>query len=162
MLATEMYRTAANAKIQLDPLLASEFDRVFGGEPVEALRWAWGVWRARSPFFPAICDVISLLKDFHRGERERQEEAARRQERQLLEEGRRKGLVPEFAETVRELHAVLANIGEEPEHVARMRRFRERIARASVAIGTLQLSDEQIEARRTREREEIRRYQESS
>lgn len=158
MLATEMYRTAANAKIPLDPLLASEFDRLFGSEPIEALRWAWGVWRARSPYFPAICDIVSLLRDFHRSERGREEEAAKREERRLLEDARKKGLVPEFADTVRELKAVLSAVGEEPEHVARMRRFKERIARAAAAVGTLDLSDEQIQSRRQRERAEIARY----
>lgn len=160
MLATEMYRTAANAKIGLDPVLASEFDRLFGSEPVEALRWAWGVWRSRSPFFPAICDIVNLLLEFHRSERERKAAAEKREERRLLEEARRKGLVPEFSDTVRELRTVLSAVGEEPEHMARMRRFKERIARASAAIGTLELSDEQIQSRRERERVEIERYRE--
>ena len=153
-----MYRTAANAKIPLDPVLASEFDRLFGAEPVEALRWAWGVWRARSPYFPAICEIVTLLRDFHRGEQERIAEAAKREERRLLEQARQKGVVPEFADTVRELRAVLNAVGEEPDHVARMRRFNERIARASSAIGTLELTDEQIQSRRQRERAEIERY----
>lgn len=149
-----------NAKMTLDEegLLTAEFDRRFCQETPEAIEWAFEAWREKSPFFPAVSDIIGLLKDFKRGQREQEELKARLDEKFLLEERRKQGQVPDFVDVLKQLKAVAEKA--EPEHMQRMRKFDEKLdmKRVSLSAATLGLSPEQIQARRDKERAEIRRY----
>jgi hypothetical protein len=161
-LAIQVHLTALNAKITLDEegLLTAEFDRVFSRESPEAIQWAFQVWRERSPFFPAVSEIRKLVIEFKRGQREQMELQAQMDERFLLEERRRQGQVPDFVEVLKQLRAIADE--SKPEHMERQQRFDQRIQRISVAASTLDLTPEQIQARRDKERAEIARYREHS
>lgn len=141
-------------------LLTAEFDRVFGREDSSAIEWSFQVWREKSPFFPAVSEILALLKEYKRGLREQMELKAALDQKFLLEEGRKQGQVPEFSEVLKELKTVADRV--KPEHAERTRRFQEKLdmKRASLAAATLDLTPEQIRARRDKERAEIRRYTE--
>lgn len=161
-LAIQVHLTALNAKITLDEegLLTAEFDRVFSRESPEAIQWAFQVWRDKSPFFPAVSEIVALVKEFKRGEREQAALKAQLDEKFLLEERRRLGQVPDFTEVLKQLKAIADEV--KPEHMERQQRFDRRIQRISVATATLDLTPEQIQTRRAKERAEIARYREHS
>lgn len=162
-LAIQVHLTALNAKMTLDEegLLTSEFDRVFSKEQPEALQWAFQVWREKSPFFPAISEIRKLIADWRRGEQERRELESRMEENFLLEERRKQGQVPDFPEVVKQLQNVIESMPE-PEHMKRHRQFNQRIERIGIAVNSIHLTEEQIAARRGKERAECERYREHS
>ena len=159
-LAVQMHVTALNAKSEPEPELVAEFDRRFSKEPPGALLWAFEAWRDASPFFPAVSDIRKLLRDWHRAARERQELDARLDEKFLLEERRKQGQVPDFAEVVKQLQEVCGKQEAEPTKHERTFRDRMEMKRISLATATMTLSDEEIRARRQKELEEIRQYRE--
>jgi len=138
----------------------AEFDRVFSREAPDAIKWAFQVWRDKSPFFPAVCEIRKLLTEFHRGQREQAELQARLDEKFLLEERRRQGQVPDFSDVLKELRAIAFDA--KPEHLERQHHFEQRVQRAVIAANTLDLTEDQIKARREKERAEIARYREHS
>jgi hypothetical protein len=150
-----------NAKMTLDEegLLMAEFDRVFSRETPESIRWAFQVWRDRSPFFPALSEVRTLIAEWHRSRREAAEAEASRREKVAIEKARKEGKLMEFAEVVKHLQEITA-AHPEPEHLKRHREFNLRMQRVAPAVGTLHMSEEEIRARREKERAELRRYQE--
>lgn len=154
-----MHLTALNAKSEPEAELAGEFNRVFSKESPDALKWAFEAWRDKSPFFPAISDVLKLVKEYKRGQREHAELKARLDEKFLIEQRRALGQVPDFPDVVKQLQAIAVNI--EPEWMKREKKFRDRMQHAAAAIPTLTLSDEQIRARRFKEREEIQRHEDA-
>jgi hypothetical protein len=162
-LAIQIHLTALNAKVTLDDegVLAAEFDAVFSKESPVAIQWAFRVWRDKSPYFPAISEIRALIAEWRRGERERQELESRMEEKFLLEERRKQGQVPDFTEVVKQLKAVCDQTAEVP-HIMREREFRQRINRIAMAAGTLELTPEEIAARREKERAEIERYRQHS
>lgn len=135
----------------------AEFDREFSSEPPEALEWAFKAWRRDSPFFPAISEICKLLAGWHREKREAVEADKRRAEREAIEQARKEGKLLDFVDVVQQVKQVL-EATPEPEHMKRLREFRQRLERASLAVGTLHLSEDQIAARREKEREECERY----
>jgi hypothetical protein len=157
MLAVQMHLTNLNAKSEMPAELIAEFDRCFSNEPVPALKWAFRVWRDQSSFHPGIADIRKLLKEWRRGERERLELEARMDERFLLEEGRRQGQVLSFGEVVRQVQEAVKKMPQ-PEHEKKEERFAQKMASISQIIPTLNLSEEQIAARRARERNECEKY----
>lgn len=162
MLGVQMHLTALNAKSEPEEELVSEFDRALSKEPPAAIEWAFVAWRDRSPFFPAISDIRKLLNEWRRAERERQELESQMEEKFLLEERRRQGQVPNFADVVKQLQAVAD--GAEPEFMKKQKQFRQKMEMQpiSLATATLNLTEDQIRARRDKEIAEIRRYQEHS
>lgn len=157
MLGVQMHLTALNAKSEPEKELVSEFDRVFSRESPEAIRWAFEVWRDRSPFFPAVCEIRALVIEFKRRQREQSELNARLDDRFLLEERRKQGQVPDFPAVLQQLREAVDAKGE-PEFMKRHRQFKQQMERLSIAVGTLGLSEEQIRARREKELAEIARY----
>jgi hypothetical protein len=155
-----MHLTALNAKSEPEAELTREFMRVLTKEPPAAVQWAFQAWRDVSPYFPAVSDIRKLLKDWHRGVRERIALEARLEERFLLEERRAQGQIPDFAEIVEKLREVSAQQECEPAKRERTYRQRMEMRRVSLAAGGLLLSEEQIRARRQKELDEIRRYRE--
>src|SRR5689334_17679298 len=73
MLGVQMHLTALNAKSEPEAELVSEFDRIFSRESPDAIQWAFQTWREKSPFFPAVSEMIALVKEFKRGQREQAE-----------------------------------------------------------------------------------------
>ncbi|HLZ49259.1 MAG TPA: hypothetical protein VKP61_00775 [Candidatus Acidoferrum sp.] len=134
----------------------AEFDRVFSRESPDAIQWAFQMWREKSPFFPALSEMIALVKEFKRGQREQAELKARLDEKFLLEERRRQGQVPDFPEVIKELKVIAERV--QPEWAEREKRFKQRIERISLAAATLDLTPEQIRERRARELAEMKRY----
>jgi hypothetical protein len=161
-LAIQVHLTALNAKITLDEegLLTAEFDRVFSRESPEAIQWAFQVWREQSPFFPAVSEIRKLVLDWQRGQREQSALRAEMDQRFLLEEGRKRGEVLDFGETVKLLKEIADQA--KPDSEERERRFQQRMLKAAMAMPTIQLTEEQIKARRDKERAEIARYREHS
>lgn len=153
-----MHLTTLNSKSEPEPELAAEFGRVFAKESPTALEWSFRVWRDRSPFFPAVSDILALVKEWRRGEQERKELHDKLDQKFLLEEGRRQGQVPELAEVFQNLRAVAAR-SMDIEPMKREQRYREKIASAQIASPPVTLSQEQIVARRDKEREEIEEYE---
>lgn len=156
MLGVQMHLTALNAKSEPEAELVSEFDRIFSRESPDAIQWAFQTWREKSPFFPAVSEMIALIKEFKRGQREQAELKARLDEQFLLEERRRQGQVPDFSEVVKELKVIAERV--QPEWAEREKRFKQRIERISLAAATLDLTPEQIQQRRARECAEVERY----
>jgi hypothetical protein len=159
-LAVQMHLTALNAKSEPEAELTREFMRVLTKEPPAAVQWAFQAWRDTSPYFPAVSDIRKLLKDWHRGVRERIALEERLEERFLLEERRAQGQIPDFAEIVEKLREVSAQQECEPAKRERTYRQRMEMRRVSLAADGLLLSEEQIRARRQKELDEIRRYRE--
>jgi len=159
-----MNKTAQNAKTEPTPELMAEFDRVFGQEPPEATDWVWPLWRAKSPFWPAICDIHALYADWRRGQREQTELRARQDERAKIEEARKRGELVEFSAIVKGLKKLVKKIPE-PEPCHRVRVMRQHQVNAcvpSIDSAWARMSPEQKEARAEREREEIERYRSES
>jgi len=157
-IAVQVHLTALNSKSESDAGLAQEFLRSFWAEPPEAVEWAFRSWRDASPFFPAISEIRALVDRWHREKREAAEAEKRRAEREAIDQARREGKLVDFADLRKELANTLA-AQPEPEHTKKQREFQHRMQRAALAVGTLHLSEEEIRARRERERKEIRRYQ---
>lgn len=155
-----MHLTALNAKSEPESELVAEFDRVFSRESPEAIQWAFQVWREQSPFFPAVSEIRKLVIDWHRGQREQAALRAQLDERFLLQEGRKRGEVLAFDEIVKQLKQVADEA--RPESEERERQFRHRMLKAAMALPTIQLTEDQIRARREKELQEIRRYREHS
>lgn len=160
MLGHQINLTALNAKSDPAPELVAEFDRKFSRESPEALAWAFDVWRDQSPFFPSIAEIRKLLMDWRRGQREQMELKTKLDEEFLLEERRRQGQVPDFPQVLQQLKAVVDAV--QPEHMEREKQFRQRMLRAAQIVPTLDLTEEQIRARREKEKAEIARYREHS
>jgi hypothetical protein len=153
----ETFQTADNANMTVSEERMAEFMRVFSGEAPEPIIYAFRSWRAQFQFFPAECHIRGLIDRWHREKREAAEAKARRREKEAVEQARKEGKVLEFPDLVKELQSKLDS-APEPEHVKRHRQFRQRVERASLAVGTLLLSEEQIAARRERERAECEKY----
>jgi hypothetical protein len=161
MLGLQMHLTALNAKSEPEEELVAEFDRRFGKESPEALEWAFVAWRDRSPFFPTVSDIRQLLREYRKAEMERIALEAQLEEKFLLEQRRRQGKVPDFGEVIKQLKAI-AESTPESESQKQWRKFNERVravAPASIALSTLHLTEEQIRARREKERREIKYYE---
>lgn len=133
--------------------LTAEFDRVFSGQPAEALDYAFASWREVSQFIPTIADIRGLLKDWHRNKTELKSKTEQRAEKERLETGRATGEVVDLVD----LKAELAHMCQMPiaptAHQQKLKAAMER-ARRTNFIPPIQLTPEQIESRREREREE--------
>lgn len=160
-IAVQIHLTALDAKSEPEPALVAEFDDVLSGEPPEAIKWAFRTWRDQSKYFPAISEIRKLIERWHREQRETAEAEKRRAEREAIDRARREGKLIDFVDVVRQMNQVVAT-APEPEHVKRQREFNHRMQRASAAIATLELTEEQIQSRREKERREIQRYREGS
>lgn len=102
VLAKEIHLTRLNAKTEPDELLEDEFMRMFCVEPAEAVEFAFRERRERSPFFPAISDIVDLIGIWKRRKREADDEERRRAEQAETEHRRAKGECVDVAE-VRQL-----------------------------------------------------------
>jgi hypothetical protein len=156
-LGREINLTALNAKSDPSPELIAEFDRLFGKESPEALEWAFKAWRDQSPFFPPICEIRKLVREFQHGEREQRQLRAQMDERFLLEEARKRGELLEFGEVVQQLKDFVSKMPE-PEHAKREKRFQQKMASVTQIVPSLNLSADQIATRRDKERAECEQY----
>lgn len=160
LLAVQIHLTRLNSKTEPDQYFDAEFLRIFRAESPEAIQWVFQAWRNESPYFPAISDIQRLLRAWRRAQRERLELEARLEEKFLLEERRKRGEVPDYAEIVRQLRAI-AERTPVSDVEERRRKFCSRISSVAQIVPALHLSEEEIAARREKEREEIRRYLEN-
>lgn len=153
-LLREMRLTAANAKIVLHQDLNEEFLRALCKYPSEAVESAFRAWRDVSPFFPAISDIRALCEVWCRRKRETDEAQRRAAERQESNVARERGELVDFADIVERLKDVC----KMPERVPAQTRT---VAMREPPLA-LQLTKEQVAARRQKEREEIERYKENA
>lgn len=142
----------------MEPELAGEFDRVFSEQPPEALAYAFANWREVSQFMPTIADIATLLRQWRRQKFDAAEADRARRERAESERARRDGSLAGFDAIVRELKTIAKKMPEAPT-AQRLRRARER--EVSFIVPPVQLTPEQIAARREFERQEIRKAGES-
>jgi hypothetical protein len=156
-LAIEMHLTALNAKVTLDSALVREFRHVFDTETPEAIQWAWRAWRHRSPYFPAISDILTLVADWQRGQAEQEELRGRHERRVLYEKARAEGKLVDFAELRAKLYEVAKSKGFPAEPARRLRDYELR-TRHVPTIPAVKMTPEEIEGRRNKERVEIERY----
>lgn len=154
-LAVEMHLTGLNAKSEPPSELAAEFDKKFGALPPEAIQWIFSQWRDISPFWPPISALRELLGQW----RNEQEFLRQRAESRELREAREKGSLVEFADIVDQLKAIAKGMPE-PETSKRVKDLRQR--EVNVAAPAVQLTAEQIKARRAAELAEIQRYEEKA
>ena len=159
-LAVQMHLTTLNAKSEPEEELVAEFGRVFAKESPVVIEWVFRTWREQSQFFPAIADILKLVKEWRRGERERKELEKGLKDKFLLEEGRKQGQVPELVEIFQQLKDVAMKTMDVPT-MQREAQFRERIQRVEPTIipPAVRLTAEQIEARRSKEQAEIHQYE---
>ena len=75
----------------------------------------------------------------------------------LLEEGRKRGEVQEFGEIVRKMKDIASKMPE-PEHMKRWSRFKQQMASITQIVPEIELSEDQIRARREKERAECEQY----
>lgn len=132
--------------------LLKEFRRLFEKEPPEEIGWVFEAWRNKSGFFPAIADIWELIFEWRRGQRQQQELREQLKEKLSLEEAREAGLLVPFDEMRKQLLEIADRMGF-PVAPTKMRP----VSRREMPPA-LQLTKEQIEARRPAEREEIERY----
>ena len=158
MLVSELDLTATNSKTVLEPRLSGEFLRVLSEFPAEAVEAAFRGWRDVSPFFPAVSDIRGLCEAWVRRKRELDEEIAKTAEQIKVEAAREAGELVDFADIKRELLAIAQFPTAPTERQERQKAAIERLRRSD-APPALQLTKEQIEARREQELEEIRRYE---
>lgn len=156
-----MHLTALNVKSEPESELVAEFDRRFSKEPAVALAWAFEAWRDESRFFPAVADIRKLLRDWHRGQRERKELEEKLDQQFRLDQARQRGEILSYPELLKLLREDATKMAE-PEHVTRMKKFRTRMSGITQIIPSLHLSEEQIKARREKDRAECERYREHS
>jgi hypothetical protein len=158
-LVIQLDLTAANAKSSPDVELLKEFKRVFEGEAPEVIEWAFRSWRDECPFWPAVSDIRKFVARWHGEKREAVEAEKRRAEREAIEQARKDGKLVEFSEIVKGLKEKAKSMPD-PEHITRNREFGQRMQRISPSLisQAVCMTPEQIEARRDKEREEIRRY----
>jgi hypothetical protein len=159
-LAVELHLTAANSKTELDPSLVAEFSRKFFREPPEAIRSAFQSWRDQSPHIPTISDILRLLATWHRDRAEAAAEAQQKRERAELEVARAEGKLADFADIKKQLLEI-AKMPEPTSRQVEMRIAIEKMQRAEMPPA-LQLTKEQIAARREKELEEIRNAERES
>jgi hypothetical protein len=88
-LANELELTRENSKQEITDALVGEFYRVFAGFPVELLHSAFRVWRSRSPHFPAISDIYSIIRQLREEQRIEQQIAKDRRDQDELEAARK-------------------------------------------------------------------------
>jgi hypothetical protein len=157
-----MKRTAENAKTNPSEELLDEFWDLFENEPPAATKWAWRTWRADSGWWPPVSEILKLYRQWHREKREAASAEAKRREKEAIEQSRQEGNLVDFAVIAKEMKERIATMPE-PEHIKRQRKFEERMRRSTIppiaaTLATLHLSEEQIRARREKERQECERY----
>ena len=145
-----------NAKTEPHPDLVSEFIRKCGGQPEEAIAWAWDRWRELSPHLPAISDIHALLTIWRRNRWEQEEAERRAEDRRQMEEARARGELVDYPELVHEIKALVKRMPE-PEHAQRLRNMRQ--VEMNFSSPPMFLTKEQIAERRAAEQEELRRYE---
>jgi hypothetical protein len=124
---------------------------LFEKESVEGLQWVFETWRRRSGFFPAISDIWALLDEWKRGQREQAELREQLKEKLTLEEAREAGLLVPYDEIRQRLLEVAEKMGF-PVAPTKMQTVSMREMPPA-----LQLTKQQIEARRPAERAECER-----
>lgn len=152
-----MHLSALNSKSEPESELVSEFSRKFSNEPPEAIQAAFRAWRDISPFFPTIADIAELLFTWHRLKAEEYQAQQQAAEKQKITEAREKGELVEFTDILKQLDKTVGKMPE-PPHIQRQRKSR---PTTSPTIPSVQLTKEQIDARREKEREEIKRAEEA-
>jgi hypothetical protein len=156
-LAVQIHLCNLNSKTEMEPELSEEFARVFSNEPTEALTYAFACWREVSRFIPAISDIRELLKAWHRNKAELAAISSRATEKKRLEAAREAGELADPAILISDLVHIAQMPKAPSEREQRMKLAIERLRRAD-APPAVQLTKEQIAARRDKEREEIDRY----
>jgi len=152
-LATEMNLTAQNAKTIPDDCLVREFFRVFEIHPPMAITFAFRAWRDSSPHFPSMSDIRILINQWHAKQRQLAHEEKQKVEEAAVREAREQGKCVDFAEIKKQLLNIckMPEVKTQPKVVNAIRAIRP-------ILPTLQLTNEQIEARREMERAEIEHY----
>lgn len=150
-----MHLTGLNAKSEPPSELAAEFDRIFGALPPEVIQWIFGRWRENSPFWPPICGLNELLRQW----RNEQELLRQRAESREIREARETGSLVEFSDIVGQLKTIAKSMPE-PQTSQRVRDLRQR--EVNLSVPAIQLTAEQIKARRTAELAEIAKYEEKN
>lgn len=155
-LLNELDLTATNSKTVMEPRLSVEFLRALEKFPLECIEAAFRGWRDVSPYFPAISDIKELCQTWTRLQREETERLAREAERDKLEEKRAAGELVDFVDIKTELLKIAQFPAEPTPRQVKQRAAIERLKRAEVSPA-LQLTKEQIAARREAEQAEIQR-----
>lgn len=154
-LAGELKLTAMNAKTDLDEQLVREFSRSLLDFDPECIREAFRAWRDESPFFPAVSDIRQLCRVWLRRKAEKELDAAIKQEKAKVEAARVRGDLIDFADIVKKLK----DVAKMPESAQNGRKTG--VVAQREMPPALPLTKEQIEQRREKELEEIRRYEEA-
>lgn len=154
-----MHLTALNAKSEPESELVSEFSWQFAGEDPELIQSAFRAHRQESKFFPAISEIAELIAAEKKRRREAADLEAQRLERARTAQARAEGKLIDFA-SIRKLIADTVKRMPDPPGLAKWHRYKER--KAMVATPTVQLTPEQIAARREHELAEIARYEEEA
>lgn len=150
----ELDLTATNSKTIVEPRLSGEFLRVLAEFPAGAVEAAFRGWRDVSPFFPAISDIRDLAQLWVKRKREACEQERQAEERKQAESARERGELIDFSDILRKLNDTVGKMPE-PPHIRRERKVRERAVVATAPA--VQMTQEQIEARREAEQAEIQR-----
>lgn len=155
-LAVEIHLSTLDSKSEPPSELVAEFARNFEEEQPTTIQWAFREHRLESKFFPSISEIRVLVERRRRELWEASEEERKCQERADREQARAAGKLVDVAE-VREAIRETVKRFPAPPHIERHHRAQEAAERFSTP--PLQLTAEQIEARRQAERTEIENYQ---
>lgn len=148
-----------NSKTNLDGDLVAEWLRVLGGESADAITWAFREHRTHSPYFPTFSEVFGLLREYRGKERDAAEERDKAKYRAEIDQARREGKLVDLAEVTNRIKKIAKGFPE-PQATRRLREMRR--PETAATTPTLQLTREQIEARKQAEQEEIARCREGS
>jgi hypothetical protein len=150
----ELLLCGQNSKTEIPPELQGEFLRVFEGTEPPCIVWAFRQWRLISAYMPAIANIAELVERRYRIEHEEAEQKKTLKERAKVGAARARGELADFTDILKQLNDQVGRMPEAP-HIRRMREARSQELR--INSPALQLTAEQIAARRPRELEEIER-----
>lgn len=147
-------------------MLESEFMRRFHGEDPDQLRAAFEEHRDRSPFFPAVSEIVEIMRVRKARLRESTEVERRRQEREELQKARADGKLVDFADVRERITEIVKRMPDTPQ----LKRWHSRKDKETTGVVTpaVVLSPEQIMAEVEKERNdpkmsaEIARYRDET
>jgi hypothetical protein len=153
-LAVEIHLSTLDSKSEPPSELVAEFARNFEEEQSATIQWAFREHRLESKFFPSISEIRALVDRRRRELWEAAEDARKCQEKADEEKARAEGKLVDIVD-VKQAIADTVKRFPEPEHIQRLHRAQE--AEAPVTP-PLELTQDEIAARREQERAEIAQY----
>ena len=154
-LAVEINLTSLNSKAIPEGELVAEFSREFTSERPENIQWAFREHRRTSNFFPTISEIRTLIDRRRRELWEAYEIERQREEKAEEDKARAEGRLIGNGEVIEMIKKTVKRFPE-PPHIVRHHRAQEAAERFSTPA--LQLTTEEIAARREEERAELARY----